>query len=269
MGNKLLVGQFVERDSLLHRLDPRTKLLGIVLWMIVMLTIRSGIGYGVAAIFVLSVMLLSRVPLHRYMRGLLPLLPVLLFTLLYHILFGRGNDVLFSFGVVSVTQEGIQEGVRVFVRIVLMILLASALTASTRPLLLAQGLERLFKPLSKLGVPVEQFALMIVIAIRFIPTVLEELNRIQLARQARGFEPAQGNPVRRMLSFVPVLVPLLVTTVRRADNLTMAIDARAYGDGRNRTVYRPLVLGKTDQIAGAIVLLAALLTVWIDVWLGR
>ncbi|WP_172193716.1 energy-coupling factor transporter transmembrane protein EcfT [Saccharibacillus qingshengii] len=268
MANRLLIGQFVEADSMLHRLDPRTKLLGMLIMMIVLLNIRSWGSYGAAALLVLSVMLLSLVPLSRYLRGLLPILPVLLVTLLYHVLLGRGDDVLASYGVIRITREGIQEGLRIFVRILLLILLASVLTGTTRPLILAQGLERLLKPLSKLRVPVEQFSLMIVIAIRFIPTVLEEVERIQLARRARGFDPTAMNPIRRLFAFVPVLVPLLVTTVRRADNLTMAIDARAYGDGRGRTVYRPLAPGGEDAAAAAAAVLAAALILAIDVLFG-
>lgn len=269
MANRLLIGQFVEAESALHRLDPRTKLLGMLLLMIVLLNVRGWGGYGAAALFVLAALLGSRVPLRRYARGLLPILPVLLFTLLYHILFGRGDSVIASYGVIRITREGTEEGLRIFARIALLILLASVLTAATRPLILAQGLERLLKPLSKLGVPVEQFSLMIVIAIRFIPTVLEEVDRIQLARRARGFDPSGLNPVRRLFAFVPVLVPLLVTTVRRADNLTMAIDARAYGDGRGRTVYRPLALRRQDAAAGAVLMIAAAAILALDFWFGR
>ncbi|NGZ74672.1 energy-coupling factor transporter transmembrane component T family protein [Saccharibacillus alkalitolerans] len=267
MENKLTVGQFLERDSILHRLDPRTKLLGMLALMIALLTVGEWSGYAAASIAVGMLLALSRIPVRFYARGVLPILPILLFTLLYHMAFGKGDRAIFSYGLLSVTEEGTAEGVRIVWRILLMILLASLLTGTTRPLTLAQGLETLLKPLSKLRVPVEQFALMIVIAIRFIPTILEELDRIQQARRARGFEPSKRGPLGRLAAFVPVLVPLLATTVRRAENLTMAIEARAYGDGRGRTAYRPLKLRRRDWQSAAA-LLAMLLAIFVAERLG-
>lgn len=269
-GNRWFIGQFAERDSVLHRLDPRTKLLGTLLLMSTLLAIRGYGGYGSATCIVLGILAASRVPMRLYLRGLLPMLPILLFTLLYHVLLGRGESTIAAYGILSITTEGIEEGVRIVWRILLMILLASTLTATTAPLRLARGLETLMKPLSRLRVPVEQFALMIVIAIRFIPTILEEADRIQVARQARGFVPPSArHPFGRMLSLVPVLVPLLAAIVRRADNLTMAIEARAYGDGRGRSAYRPLRLTKRDGIAAAVLLLLAVCMVLIDRAIGR
>ncbi|MDO3412376.1 energy-coupling factor transporter transmembrane component T [Saccharibacillus sp. CPCC 101409] len=247
--SRLTIGKYIDRDSALHGLDPRIKLLGLLALMIVFLLLRSWTGYAASSAAVAGILLLSRIPLRSYLRGLLPVLPILIFTLLYHLALGRGEQVVAEYGFVRITREGAWEGTAIVWRILLMILPASALTASTRPLTLARGLERLLSPLSKLRVPIPQFSLMIVIAIRFIPTILGELDRILVARRARGFDYAGRNPVKRLTGFIPVLVPLLATTVQRADNLTLAIEARAYGDGRGRTVYRPLRFGKKDAAA--------------------
>ncbi|WP_051507191.1 energy-coupling factor transporter transmembrane component T family protein [Saccharibacillus sacchari] len=267
--DRMLVGQFIERDSAVHRLDPRIKIIGLLLLMIVIMMMDSRSGYAAATVVVLIILLLSKIPLGFYFRGLLPLLPVLILTLLYHTTLGKGQTLLVSYGFLHITVEGILEGVRIVWRILLMILAASALTGTTRPLVLAQGLETLLKPLSKLRVPVEQFSLMIVIAIRFIPTILEEIQRIRLARRARGFEPSNRNPFSRLTEFIPILVPLLVSTARRADNLTFAIEARAYGDGRGRTIFRPLRLTKPDLAAGCLILLSIAILLVIDLHLSN
>ncbi|MCQ4085474.1 energy-coupling factor transporter transmembrane protein EcfT [Saccharibacillus sp. JS10] len=245
--DRLIVGQFLERKSSLHILDPRTKLIGFLLFMIVVMLLDTKSGYIAATLFVFIVLQLSRIPLTLYIRGLMPLLPVVLLTLLYHLLWG----------------QGIGEGIRIFWRILLMVLPASALTATTRPLQMAQGIETLLKPLSKLRVPVEQFALMIVIAIRFIPTILEDIQRIRLARKARGFQ-SKRNLLSPMIEFIQILVPLLISTVRRADQLTLAIEARAYGDGRGRTVFRRLLFKKPDALATLLIVLSLSIIFAID-----
>lgn len=249
MANNLLVGQFVAQDSAIHRLDPRTKLIGMALMMIVLIRLDSWIGYALASVFALLVVGMARFSPRLLLRGLMPILPILAFTLLYPLFFGRGETILWSYGRFVIRAEGVQEGMRLVWRIVLMILLASILTGTTRPLSLAQGLETLLKPLSRLGVPIEQFALMVVIAIRFIPTIGEELERILLAQKARGHDISAIPPFKRLFAFIPILVPLLVTTVQRAEQLSLAIEARGYGDGRGRTIYRPLLFAARDYRA--------------------
>ncbi|OWR32591.1 cobalt transport family protein [Saccharibacillus sp. O23] len=249
MSDNLLIGQFIRRDSVIHRLDPRTKLIGMVLLMIALIRLDSWIGYALASAFVLVTAGMSRFAPRLLLKGLLPVLPILAFTLLYHLFFGRGETILWAYGGFVIRAEGMQEGVRLVWRILLMILLASILTGTTRPMALAKGLETLSKPLSRLGVPVEQFALMIVMAVRFIPTIGEELERILLAQKARGHDISALPPVKRLFAFIPILVPLLVTTVQRAEQLSLAIEARGYGDGRGRTVYRPLTFASSDYWA--------------------
>ncbi|WMT43122.1 energy-coupling factor transporter transmembrane component T [Paenibacillus sp. D2_2] len=258
MGNKILLGQYVETNSIIHRLDPRSKLVCMLAMMLSFFTLQSLINYTAATVIVFFVLLLSRIPFHKYARGLKPLLFILMFTFVYHALMTEGT-VIWSWSVIKITTEGLQNGSFVVWRIILLILLSSVLTLTTKPLTLAQGLEKLMSPLSKLHVPIEQFSLMIVIAIRFIPTIVEELDRIMLAQKARGYDIASLKLPRRMFAYIPLLVPLLITTIQRAEQLSLAINARAYGNGRGRTVYKQLKLKRIDYLVACFTAILALI----------
>ena len=251
MTNNILLGEYAERDSVIHHLDPRTKLLSLLVIMLSFLLLDTFMSYGFAAIFIIVIIRLSKVPFRFVLRSIKPILFILAFTFFFHVLTTKGT-VLWSYSLISVTVEGLQNGTRFVLRIVLLILLASMLTLTTKPLSLAQGLESLLSPLSKLNVPVEQFSLMIVIAIRFIPTIMQELDRILLAQKARGHDIASLPWRKRIFAVIPILVPLIFTTIKRAEQLTYAIDARAYGNGKGRTVYRQLEFKRMDYIVGGL-----------------
>lgn len=258
MTNNVLIGQYVETHSAFHRMDPRTKLVSIFIIMLSFLMLETGISYVFASLFVFSMLMLSKISARVFWRGIKPLLFILMFTFLYNVMFTKGT-VIWSWSFIELTLEGLLNGIRFVWRIVLLVLLASILTFTTKPLTLSYGLEKLLSPLSKLNVPVEQFSLMIVIAIRFIPTIVQELDRILLAQKARGLDLADLPLPKRMLSYIPILVPLLFTTIQRAEQLTNAIDARAYGNGKRRTNYIQLKLLSLDYIAGGIVIFFALI----------
>lgn len=257
MANTILIGQYMETNSIFHRMDPRTKLLSIIVIMLSFLLLDTGLSYVIATIFVCGILLLSKIPVRVIWRGIKPLLFILMFTFLYNAMFTKGT-IMWSWSFIEVTVEGLHNGTRFVWRIVLLILLASILTLTTKPLSLAHGLEKLLSPLSKLKVPVEQFSLMIVIAIRFIPTIVQELDRILLAQKARGLDITTLKLPKRILSYIPILVPLLFTTIQRAEQLSYAIDARAYGNGKGRTSYKLLVFQKIDYLAGGIAIVFAL-----------
>lgn len=257
MANAVLIGQYVETHSLFHRLDPRTKLISLVIIMLSFLLLHTAISYGIATVFVIGIVGLSRIPLGIFWRGLKPLAVILVFTFVYNALFTQGT-VIWSWSWLEITVEGLANGARFVGRIILLVVLAAILTLTTKPLTLAYGLERLMSPLSKWNVPVEQFSLMIVIAIRFIPTILEELERILLAQKARGYDITTLRLPQRLLAYIPILVPLLFTTIQRAEHLSDAIDARAYGNGKGRTSYRQLQLQSTDYIVGSVAVVFAL-----------
>ncbi|QFF97496.1 energy-coupling factor transporter transmembrane protein EcfT [Psychrobacillus glaciei] len=257
MSSTVLIGQYMETNSMFHRLDPRTKILCIFIIMLSFLTLETAISYVVSSLFVFGVLFLSNVPLHVFVRGLKPLLFILMFTFLYNVLLTKGTTI-WSWSFIEVTWEGLENGMRYVGRIILLVLLASVLTLTTMPLDLARGLEKLLAPLSKLNAPVEQFSLMIVIAIRFIPTILQELDRILLAQKARGYDMSSLSLPKRIYAYIPILIPLLFTTIQRAEQLTYAIDARAYGKGKGRTQYKQLQFQQIDYIAGAIAILFVL-----------
>lgn len=257
MVDSVLVGQYVETESIFHRLDPRTKLISIMILILSFLMLETGISYVFATLFVFGILLLSKIPLRFFWRGLKPILFILMFTFLYNLVFTKGT-VLWSWSFIEVTVEGLHNGSRVVWRILLLVLLASMLTLTTKPLDIAHGLEKLLAPLSKLGVPVEQFSLMVVIAIRFIPTIMQELDRIRLAQKARGFDITALSLPKRIFAYIPIIVPLLFTTIQRAEQLSYAIDARAYGNGKGRTSYKQLQFQQKDYWVGGITLLFGL-----------
>ncbi|MCR8656469.1 energy-coupling factor transporter transmembrane component T family protein [Paenibacillus endoradicis] len=254
MDNNVLIGQYRETNSIFHRLDPRTKILSILLLMVSFLLLDSLASYTIATIFVISILLLSKIPLHVFGKGLKPIFIILMFTFFYHAAFTPGN-VIWSWSFIHLTVEGLLNGVRYVWRILLLVLLASILTLTTKPLTLADGLVKLLSPLTKFNVPVEQFALMIVIAIRFIPTIFQELQRIILAQKARGYDVTALPIHKRIFAYIPMLIPLLFTIIQRAEQLTYAIDARAYGNGKGRTTFKLMEFQQLDYLIGLIVIL--------------
>ena len=257
MAKPVLIGQYVETHSIVHRLDPRTKLISLLLLMLSFVWLHTGISYLLASVLVIIIVGITRIPVVIFGRGLIPLLLILGFTFVYNVLFTEGT-VIGSWGWIQITIEGLENGIRFVWRIILLVILAAILTLTTKPLTLAYGLEKLMSPLRKLNMPIEQFSLMIVIAIRFIPTILEELERILLAQKARGYDITTLRLPQRVLAYIPILVPLLFTIVQRAEHLSDAIDARAYGNGKGRTSYRQLQWQAIDYIVISISIICAL-----------
>jgi energy-coupling factor transport system permease protein len=262
MMDKIILGQYADTGSVIHRLDPRTKLLCILAVMLSFVLMKTFAGYVAATVLVAGLILIASLPVRMIFRGLKPVLFILSFTFMYHVLLTDGTPLWPGF-FLKVTQEGIKNGSFVVWRMILLILLASVLTLTTKPLDLAKGIEKLLKPLSRLGVPVEAFALMLVLAIRFIPTIIQELDRIMLARKARGYDAISAKGHERILAYISILIPLFVTTIQRAEQLALAIDARAYGDGRGRTSYKELNFRQVDYAAGVIMLAFVLVILYL------
>ncbi|WP_422661096.1 energy-coupling factor transporter transmembrane component T family protein [Paenibacillus sp. EC2-1] len=260
MANTVLIGQYIETHSIFHRLDPRTKLIGIAMIMLSFLMLDSSLSYVIATLVVTGLLMLSKIPARVIWRGIKPIVLILSFTFLYHVIFTKGT-VIWSWSFIELTREGLRNGIQFVWRIVLLVLLTSILTLTTKPLTLAHGLEKLLSPLSKLKIPVEQFSLMIVIAIRFIPTIQQELDRILLAQKARGVDITSLSLPKRLLAYIPIIVPLLFTTIQRAEQLTYAIDARAYGNGKGRTRFEQLEFQNLDYRAGGIAIVVALIPI--------
>ncbi|MEK3835844.1 energy-coupling factor transporter transmembrane component T family protein [Paenibacillus sp. FSL R7-0128] len=249
MTDKIILGQYVPSDSVIHRLDPRTKLLILVAFTIGSMHLQAITGYIAATVLAGGQLLLSRVSFRMLLRALRPLLFILLLPMLYHLLFN---------------QEGLRNELFALWRILLLVSLALILTLTTKPLDLAKGLEQLCKPLSRLGVPVEALALTVMLAIRFIPTITQELDRILVAQQARGYDIKDTKGLNRIQAYIQLVIPLLVTTLARAEQLAMTIEARAYGNGKGRTSYRVLKYARMDYAAGGIMLAYVLLGILLE-----
>lgn len=235
----ITIGQYYRTDSLLHRLDARMKIVGTFIYIISLFTFRDFMGYAVAIAFFGVVVMLSKVPFSYMIRGLKPIFFMLIFTAVLN-LFWTPGEVFFKLGILELTWEGLRKAVFISLRLILLILGSSFMTLTTTPNQLTDGLERLFRPLRHLHVPVHELAMMMSIALRFIPILVEETDKIMKAQTARGADFESGNIMQRLKSMLPILVPLFVSAIHRANDLALAMDARCYHGGTGRTKMYPL-----------------------------
>ncbi|HEX4835582.1 MAG TPA: energy-coupling factor transporter transmembrane component T [bacterium] len=251
-------GQYVPGDSVVHRLDPRTKILATVLLAVAVFAIHEVAGLAVFTVFLAAVIAAGRIPPGYILRGLKPVFWLLGFTVVLQILFGEsGGHPVVQRGPLLITRENLALGAFYGYRLVLLIVSTTLMTFTTSPVELTDGIERLLRPLRRVGVPVHELALMMTIALRFIPTLLEEAEKIIKAQMARGAEFSRGSPIRRARALVPLLVPLFVSAFRRADALALAMEARCYRGGEHRTRMIELHFRSRDYVA----LMAIVLTV--------
>ena len=252
----ITLGQYIPGDSALHRADPRTKIILTFLYMIILFMIKTPAefmvktyaGFAAVAFFTLLAIVVSGIPLKYTLKGLKPILIIIVFTMVINIFSTQGTPV-YPTGLLSrITFEGINTAITMALRLALLIIGASLLTLTTTPILLTDGIEKLLQPFKKLGLPAHELAMMMTIALRFIPTLLEETDKIMKAQSARGADFDTGNLIQRAKSFIPVLVPLFVSAFRRADELATAMEARCYRGSIGRTRMRQLKLGRNDVI---------------------
>ena len=245
----ITIGQYYPVDSPIHRLDPRVKLAGTMMFLISLFVFSGYIGYVIAAVFVGSVIKLSKVPFRYIVRGLKPVLLLLLITLLFNLLLTREGKEVFSFWIIHIYDEGVIMAALMAVRLILLVLGTSLMTFTTTPNQLTDGLEKGLRGLKKIKVPVHEIAMMMSIALRFIPILVEETDKIMKAQQARGADFESGKLLQRAKALVPLLVPLVVSAFRRANDLALAMEARCYHGGDGRTKMKPLKYKKRDFIA--------------------
>ncbi len=248
----ITLGQYYSSDSLIHRLDPRVKIIAAVLFIIELFLVKTFAGFAVCGVALALVVAISGVPLRFILRGLKPILLILLFTFFLNMFMIPGT-VIWKFGFVQVTLEGLRLATFMSVRLILLIIGSSMLTLTTTPLQLTDGLEMLFAPLRFFKVPTHELAMTMSIALRFIPTLLEETDKIMKAQQARGADFESGNFIRRAKALVPVLLPLFVSAFRIAQDLSFAMEARCYRGGIGRTRMHKMKLGKLDYLAIVLV----------------
>lgn len=250
----MTIGQFYPVDSVIHRIDPRVKIVGVLMYLISLFLFRGFVGYGVVTLFLAVVIVLSKVPFSYVIRGMKPILFLLIITALFN-LFGTRGDVAFQWGFISITWQGMRKALFMAMRLIYLIIGSSMLTYTTTPNQLTDAIEKLLKPLEKIHVPVHDFAMMMSLALRFIPILLEEANRIINAQSARGADFEEGKIWQRMRAMVSILVPLLVSATRRAYDLSNAMEARCYRGGEGRSKMKPLKYHRSDYLSYGVLLL--------------
>ena len=250
----ITIGQYYPGKSVLHRLDPRTKFIGTLAFLISVFVFHTFLGYLVATIFLAAMIKLSTVPVKFIFKGLKAIVIILMITVFFNMLLTPG-EVLWKFGILKITKEGVSLAVKMAIRLIYLVIGSSVMTLTTTPNQLTDGLERLLRALNKMHVPVHEISMMMSIALRFIPILLEETDKIMKAQMARGADFESGNFIQRAKNMVPLLVPLFISAFRRANDLAMAMEARCYHGGAGRTQMKPLKYASGDWIAFGILVL--------------
>jgi energy-coupling factor transport system permease protein len=248
MLDKMIIGRYVPANSLIHKMDPRAKLLLVFLFVCVVFLANNVVSYGMLAVFTILLIILSKIPLRYLYNGLKPIFFLIVFTFLLHIFFTKEGDLLFEYGWFEIYEGGLIQGFFISVRFTLLILVTSLLTLTTSPISITDGMEELLGPLKKWKMPVHELALMMSIALRFIPTLMEETEKIMKAQTARGVDFSSGPIKDRVKSIVPLLVPLFVSSFKRAEELATAMESRGYRGGEGRTKYRQLNWKTSDSL---------------------
>ena len=251
----ITIGQYYPSNSKIHNLDPRVKIVCTLLYLISLFTFKNVLGYAMATIFLITCIKVSKVPFKFIVKGLKPIMILLMITVGFNLFLTPGGETLFHFWIFTITEKGLSSAVYMGVRLVYLIMGSSLMTLTTTPNSLTDGLEKLLHPLNKIGVPVHDVSMMMSIALRFIPILLEETDKIMKAQIARGADMESGNIIQRARAMVPILVPLFVSAFRRANDLAMAMESRCYRGGDGRTKMKPLVYKKQDYTAYVIVVL--------------
>jgi energy-coupling factor transport system permease protein len=253
----ITLGQFFPGESVVHRLDPRTKLILTLYYIVALFAAKWYYSYGLMLAVLLTGVLLSRINVKTILRSVKPLIYVIVFTFVLNMLFTNTGDKLVHFWIITITYDGIRMAVQMIVRLIMLIIGTFLLTYTTSPIALTDGLEHLMNPLKKIRVPVHELAMMMSIALRFIPTLIEETDKIISAQKARGADFESGNLIRRAKAMLPILVPLFISAFRRADELAVAMESRCYHGGEGRTRMKQLKMKSRDITAlglGALVL---------------
>ena len=261
MLNNITMGQYYPVDSVVHRLDPRMKLILTILFIVAIFMTHSFVGYLLLLAFLIGTCRLANVPFRLMLKGLRPLRIIIIITFLLNLFFTAGETVWVSFWIIRITKEGFLQALFYSVRLVFLVAGTSLLTLTTSPIALADGIEMLLSPLKKIHFPAHELAMMMTIPLRFIPSLLEETDKIMKAQMARGADFESGNLLTRAKAMVPLLVPLFVSAFRRAGDLAMAMESRCYHGGEGRTRLRVLHITRNDWIALGIVVLLLVLIV--------
>ncbi len=249
MMEKMIFGRFIPGDSFIHRLDPRSKLLFVLGFIIIVFLANNTITYALLLAFTFLVILVSRIRLYFLVNGLKPVLILMIFTFLLHLFFTQEGNLLWEWRFINIYEEGLRQGIYISVRFLVLVFMTTVLTLTTSPISITDGLETLLDPFKKVKLPVHELALMMSIALRFIPTLMDETDKIMKAQMARGSDLSAGSLSQRLKAVVPLLVPLFVSAFKRAEDLATAMEVRGYRGGEGRTRYRQLKWDLEDTVA--------------------
>lgn len=247
----ITIGQYFPGNSCLHKLDPRTKIIAVLLYMISLFLVNNFWGLGAMLILSFVVVSISHIPLRFFFRGIKAIVFIVFLTVALQ-MFMTPGEIIWELGLLHITKEGVRQAIFMGVRLVLLVSVTSILTLTTTPISLTDGIENLLKPFQKMGVPAHELAMMMTIALRFIPTLVEETDKIMKAQSARGADFESGNLIQRAKAMIPLLVPLFLNAIKRADELALAMEARCYHGGEGRTRLKVLRYGVRDAIAGVL-----------------
>lgn len=256
----ITIGQYYPADSVIHKLDPRVKLFATLIFIISLFSFKNVWGFLVATIFMFGFIELSKVPIGYMVKGLKAIVILMIITALFNFFLTSGKELV-SFWIFTITYEGLRNAILMAIRLTYLILGTSVMTLTTTPNELTDGLEKALAPMNKIHVPVHEIAMMMSIALRFIPILVEETDKIMRAQMARGADFENGNLIQKAKNMIPLLIPLFVSAFRRADDLAMAMEARCYNGGDGRTKMKPLRYNKTDHIAYVILLVFLVLVI--------
>lgn len=245
----ITIGQYYQVDSIIHRLDPRVKLLATLIYVVSLFVTNSPVGYAIAILFLVGCIAVSKVPAKYVLKGLKSLVYILIFSATFILLFTGGEHIVFKYGIIKISREGIYNAIEMVVRLTLLLIGSSVMTLTTKPTDMADGLEKAFGFLKVIKVPVHEMAMMISIAFRFIPILVEETDKIMKAQIARGADFESGGLIKKAKGLIPLLVPLIISSIKRALDLATAMEARCYNGGEGRTKMKPLKYKKCDFVA--------------------
>ena len=262
MMDKFIIGRYVPGESIVHRMDPRAKLLMVLFYICIVFLANNWLSYALLIIFTVALILLTRIKPSFIIQGLKPVIILIILTLVIQLFFTKRGEVVFTLFGVDIYDEGIKMGIFISLRFTLLILITSVMTLTTTPIEITDGLETLLNPLKKLKFPVHELALMMSISLRFIPTLLEETDKIVKAQTSRGVDFSSGPLKERLRAVVPLLVPLFVGSFKRADELAVAMEARGYRGGEGRTKYRALAWHMGDSLLIGSLILLTILLIW-------
>lgn len=267
MLKNITIGQYIPGNTFIHRLDPRIKIILSIIFIVSLFIITNFSGYLFIVLFIFLCVYTSKIPISYIFKGLKPIIIILLLTVGLNIFFTPGGITIATIGPIKITSMGVRLALFMGLRLVFLIIGTSILTLTTSPISLTDGIESLLNPFKKIGVPSHELAMMMTIALRFIPTLLEETDKIMKAQIARGADFESGNILKRAKNLVPLLVPLFISAFRRADELAIAMEARCYRGGENRTKMKQLKMKNIDFIAITITSLLVVILVWNRYWI--